>query len=80
MLHFLWSDKIRIQFPMNVSGIQKTTVTTPFGNFEYLFIPFGLRKAAQTLQRFMDSFLRDTKYAFAYLDDIIIASPDTETH
>jgi len=68
------------QFPVNESDIQKTAVTTPFGNFEYLFMPFGLRNAAQTLQRFMDSILRDTKYAFAYLDDIIIASSDTETH
>ena len=32
----------------------KTAVTTPFGLFEFLKIPFGLSKTAQTFQRFMD--------------------------
>jgi len=68
------------QFPVNEEDIPKTAVSTPFGNFEYLFMPFGLRNAAQTLQRFMDSILRDFDYAYAYLDDIIIASKDSTTH
>jgi hypothetical protein len=33
---------------------QKTAVITPFGLFEYNYMPFGLCNAAQTLQRMQD--------------------------
>ncbi|MFO0002435.1 MAG: reverse transcriptase domain-containing protein [bacterium] len=37
-------------------------------------MPFGLRNAAQTFQRFMDRILKHLPVVFCYLDDIIIAS------
>ena len=40
---------------LNENDIPKTAVTTPFGLFEFLFMPFGLKTAPQTFQRFMDS-------------------------
>ena len=43
-------------------------------------MPFGLKNAAQAFQRLMDGMLRDVNYAFVYLDDILVASPDEETH
>ncbi|GBM95445.1 Transposon Tf2-9 polyprotein [Araneus ventricosus] len=42
-------------------------------------MPFGLRNAAQTFQRFLDDILRDLN-CFAYLDDILIASIDHASH
>ena len=43
-------------------------------------MPFGLQNAAQAFQRLMDGILRDIKCAFVYIDDILIASPDAESH
>ena len=68
------------QIPVDEADIHKTAVITPFGLFEYKFMPFGLRNAAQTLQRYMDQIFRDTPFTFVYLDDIIIASKDHSTH
>ena len=48
--------------------------------FEFVRMPFGLRNAAQTFQRFMDQVLRGLPFCFVYLDDLLIASPDMNTH
>jgi hypothetical protein len=39
------------QVPIASEDRQKTAVITPFGLFEYNYMPFGLCNAAQTLQR-----------------------------
>ena len=43
-------------------------------------MPFGLRNAAQTFQRFIDQVLRGLHFCYAYIDDILIASTSTEEH
>ncbi|KAK3752626.1 hypothetical protein RRG08_008769 [Elysia crispata] len=43
-------------------------------------MPFGLKSAAQTFQRLMDSVLQEIDSAFVYLDDILIASPTEKEH
>lgn len=60
--------------------IQKTAITTPFGLFEYVTMPFGLKNATQTCQRHLDSIFRDLDYVFCYIDDIFIASDSEEQH
>ena len=60
--------------------VHKTAITTPFGLFEFTRMPFGLRNAAQTFQRFINEVVQDLDFVFVYIDDILVASQTEEQH
>lgn len=68
------------QIPMAPSSIPKTAIITPFGLWEFLRMPFGLKNAGQAFQRLMDGVLRDVPCTFVYLDDVLVSSKSPEEH
>ena len=60
--------------------IYKTAITTPFGLYEFKRMPFGLKNAAQTFQRFINEVLSGLDFAYAYIDDVLVASNNEDDH
>ena len=68
------------QVMMHPVDIPKTAIVTPFGLWEFVVMPFGLRNAGNTFQLLMDRVGTNLGFCFIYLDDILVASADMEEH
>src|ERR1044071_4125428 len=70
------------QIAMDPGSVQYTAFITPFGQFEFLVMPFGLKQASGWFQLLMNEVFRPVigKCAVVYLDDIIIFSRNIEQH
>ena len=60
----------------------KTAFTLPanLGKWEFVRCPFGLAQVPAYFQRLVNEVLASFDFAFGYLDDILIYSPDIKTH
>ena len=70
------------QIPVDKETQDKLAFSTPFGQFTWNVMPFGIKTAPATFQRMMDFVLnsnedKDTK---AFLDDVTLATEDWESH
>lgn len=68
------------EIPVATEDVKKTTITTPFGLFEFLRTPFDLRNDSQTSQHMMDAIFRDMPNVNCYMDDILVAFDDVTSH
>ncbi|BHF70375.1 hypothetical protein SprV_0301342500 [Sparganum proliferum] len=68
------------QIPIEASDVPKAAVTTPFRLSEFTRMPFGLKNATQTFQRFIDQVLQGLDFVYAYIDDLLVASSDAAEH
>ena len=58
----------------------KTTFVSSFGEWKFKRCSFGLVQAPAYFQRLVNEALSGLTFAFGYLDDILVFSPDMETH
>lgn len=67
---------------MDPESITKTAFSTKYGHYEYTRMPFGLKNAPATFQRWMNNILRPllNKNCLVYMDDIIVFSTSLEKH
>jgi hypothetical protein len=68
------------QVPVAAADVPNTAIVTPFGLFEYVYMPFGLKNAAQTFQGLVDRIFAGLPYVFIYLDDNLVATAGTSNH
>lgn len=70
------------QLELNPKDIPKTAFSTPYGHYEFLRMPFGLKNAPATFQRAMDSVLYGLQgeRCFVYLDDIVVFASSLQEH
>ena len=70
------------QIELHPSAREKSAFVTHNGLYEFLVMPFGLTNSGASFQRLIAHILRGLAYRFAfiYIDDIIIFSRSVEEH
>ena len=67
--------------PIHPDDVHKTCVLSPWGGaFVYKRLAFGLTNGPASWQKYIDGVLSGIEGQFCYLDDILVASEDVESH
>ena len=61
---------------------EKTAFSTPFGNYHFVRMCFGLSNSPATFSRLVQQILQDvpTELVYSYLDDTLVCGKDLEEH
>lgn len=70
------------QIPLDEMAQKLAAILLPFGTFQFVCLPFGLKNAPAFFQRYMDKVLDGGlgNYVFVYIDDIVIFSESFDKH
>ena len=68
------------QMELSPEARAKSAFVTPMDKFEFTRCPFGLNQAPAYFQRLINKVIKGLPFTFEYLDDVLIHSPDIETH
>jgi len=67
------------QMKLDDESSQLTTFSTPFGNYCFHRLPFGLNVSSQIYQRTLSNWFQAKRGVEVYIDDILIHADDEET-
>ena len=70
------------QVPIHPDSRKYLTINSHVGKFCYKVLPFGLHSSPAAFQRLMNTVLKGVawEFAIAFIDDVVVFSPDPETH
>ncbi|GKV45643.1 hypothetical protein SLEP1_g52705 [Rubroshorea leprosula] len=70
------------QLKVKPEDVMKTTFRSKYGHYEFLVMPFGLTNAPTAFMNLMNRIfqLYLDKFVIVFIDDILIFSPDEESH
>ncbi len=66
------------QILVNPANIPMTAIMAPSGLFEYKRLPFDLQNARAAFQRAWTTPLSKVEAAFAFVDNVLVCSVDTQ--
>ena len=80
-----WFTKVDLtsgywQVPLDIDSRPYTAFRTRHGLYQFKVMPFGLVNAPATFSRLMRRVTKDLPNTFCYLDDVLIATKDWESH
>ncbi|VDP87737.1 unnamed protein product [Echinostoma caproni] len=69
-----------LQIPLNVESRYLTTINTPWGTYQYHFLPFGLHVSFGLFQLAVDSVIKGLDGVLAYQDDVLVFGLNINEH
>ena len=68
------------QIPLDKDCRKYTAFITEFGLFQFKVLPFGISTGPAIFSRLMRKVFANTEHVYTFLDDILVATVDLETH